>query len=67
MGGTTSRFSLYSTCSLILKLLQRLIYNRIYKLVSDSNLIYPLKPGFRQKCSKMFLLTLPKILEKKQD
>ena len=43
------------------------MYNRIYKLVSDSNLIYPLQPGFRQKCSKMFLLTLPKILEKKQD
>ena len=35
----------------ILEILKFLMYNRMYKFFSDSNLIYPLQFGFRQKYS----------------
>ena len=47
-------FLLYRPISLlsnIEKILERLMYNRMYKFFSDNNLIYPLKFGSRQKYS----------------
>ena len=38
------------------KILEGLIYNRIYKLFSDNNLIYSLQFGFRQKYSTVHVL-----------
>ena len=40
-----------SLLSNIEKILERLMYNRMYKFFSDNNLIYPLQFGFRQKYS----------------
>ena len=45
--------SLLTNIQIILK---RLMYNRIYKFFSDSNLIYPLQFGFSQKYSKVHAL-----------
>ena len=47
-------FSNYPTISLLSNIenvLERLMYNRIYKFFSDNNLIYSLQFGFRQKYS----------------
>ena len=35
---------------------ERLMYNRVYKFLSDNNLMYPLQFGFRQKYSTVQVL-----------
>ena len=52
-------FSNYHPISLLAnieKILERLMYNRIYKFFSDSNRIYSLQFGFRQKYSSVYAL-----------
>ena len=52
-------FSNYRPISLlsnIEKILERLMYNRMYKFFSDNNLIYSLQFGFRQKYSTVHAL-----------
>ena len=53
-------FSNYRPISLLSnveKILEKLMYNRIYKFFSDNNLIYSLQFGFRQKYSTVHTLT----------
>ena len=52
-------FSNYRPISLLSnveKILEKLMYNRIYKFFSDNNLIYSLQFGFRQKYSTVHAL-----------
>ena len=52
-------FSNYCPISLLSnveKILEKLMYNRIYKFFSDNNLIYSLQFGFRQKYSTVHTL-----------
>ena len=52
-------FSNYRPISLLSnveKILEKLMYNRIYKFFSDNNLIYSLQFGFRQKYSTVHTL-----------
>ena len=64
-------FSNYCPISLppnIEKVLERLIYNRIYKYFSDNNLIYSLQFGFRQKYSTVHaLISLTENIRKNLD
>ena len=64
-------FSNYRPISLlsnIEKNLERLMYNRMYKFVSDNNLIYPLQFGFRQKYSTVHaLISLTENIRKNLD
>ena len=48
-----------SLLSNIEKILERLMYNRIYKFFFDNNLIYSLQFGFRQKYSTVHALISP--------
>ena len=61
-------FSNYRPISLLSnfeKILERLMYNRIYKFFSDNNLIYSLQFGFRKKSSTVHVsLALLKVLGK---
>ena len=50
------------------KILERLIYNRIYKIFSDNNLISSLQFGFRQKYSTVHaLISLTEDIRKSLD
>ena len=64
-------FSNYRPISLlsnIEKILERLMYNRMYKFFSDNNLIYPLQFGFRQKYSTVHaLISLTENIRKSLD
>ena len=64
-------FSNYHPISLlsnIEKILERLMYNRIYKFFSDNNLIYSLQCGFRQKYSTVHaLISLTENIRKNLD
>ena len=54
-------FSNYRPISLLSnveKILEKLMYNRIYKFFSDNNLIYSLQFGFRQKYSTVHALII---------
>ena len=44
-------YSLISLLQNIIKLLAKLVYNRIYKILNDNNLIYPLQFGVQQSHS----------------
>ena len=61
-------FSNYCPISLLSnveKMLEKSMYNRIYKFFSDNNLIYSLQFGFRQKSSTVHVsLALLKVLGK---
>ena len=58
----SSNYRPISLLSNIEKILERLMYIRMYKFFSDNNLIYSLQFGFRQKYSTVH--ALQKILEK---
>ena len=64
-------FSNYHPISLlsnIEKILERLMYNRMYKFFSDNDLIYPLQFGFRQKYSTVHaLISLTENIRKNLD
>ena len=64
-------FSNYCPISLLSnveKILEKLMYNRIYKFFSDNNLIYSLQFGFRQKYSTVHaLLSLTESIRKNLD
>ena len=64
-------FSNYRPISLlsnIEKILERLMYNRMYKFFSDNDLIYPLQFGFRQKYSTVHaLISLTENIRKNLD
>ena len=64
-------FSNYRPISLLSnfeKILERLMYNRIYKFFSDNNLIYSLQFGFRQKYSTVHaLISLTESIRKNLD
>ena len=64
-------FSNYCPISLLSnigKILERLMYNRIYKSFSDSNLIYSLQFGFRQKYSTVHaIISLTENIRKNLD
>ena len=49
-------FSNYRPISFLSNILERLLYNRMYKFFSDNNLIYPLQLSFRQKYSTIYAL-----------
>ena len=51
-----SNYRPISLLSNIEKILERLMYNRMYKFFSDNNLIYSLQFGFRQKYSTVHAL-----------
>ena len=53
-----SNYHPISFLSNIEKILERLMYNRIYKFFSDNNLIYSLQFGFRQKYSTVHALII---------
>ena len=64
-------FSSYRPISLlsnIEKILERLMYNRMYKLLSDNNLFYSLQFGFRQKYSTVHaIISLTENIRKNLD
>ena len=64
-------FSNYCPISLlsnIVKFLERLMYNRMYKFFSDNNLIYSLQLGFRRKYSTVHaLISLTENIRKNLD
>ena len=64
-------FSNYCPISLlsnIEKILERSLYNRIYRFFSDNNLIYSLQFGFRQKYSTVYaLISLAENIRKNLD
>ena len=63
-----SNYCLISVLSNIEKILDRLIYNRMYKFFSDNNLIYSLQFGFRQKYSTVHaLISLTENIRKNLD
>jgi len=50
------------------KVLERLMYNRLYKFVEDNNLIYPFQFGFRKKIStSLALLSLTETIKQEID
>ena len=50
------------------KILERLMYNRIYKFFSDNNLIYSLQFGLRQKYSTVYaFISLTECIRKNLD
>ena len=50
------------------KVLERLMYNRLYKFVEDNNLIYPFQFGFRKKFStSLALLSLTETIKQEID
>ena len=63
-----SNYCPISLLSNIENILERLIYNRLYKFLSDNNLIYPLQFGFRQKYSTVHaLISLTENIRKNLD
>ena len=57
-----------SLLSNVEKILEKLMYSRIFKFFNDSNSIYPLQFGFRQKYSRTYaLISLTKDIRKYLD
>ena len=52
----------------LLQILEKLMYNRMYKFFPDNNLIYSLQFGFRQKFSTVhILISITESIRKKLD
>ena len=63
-----SNYRPISFLSNVEKILEKLMYNRIYKFFSDNNLIYSLQFGFRQKYSTVHaIITLTESIRKNLD